>query len=568
MLSLLHIENVAVIERADIEFGPGMNVLTGETGAGKSIIIDSVGAILGERTSKDIIRTGSASALISAELTGSEAAQRWMDDNGVEYRQGDNMTLLRKIGADGKNSCRVNGIPVSVGQLRELGELLFDIHGQNDGRRLLSEANHRRYLDGFGRLDGLREDYAAAYGRYTEKRDEYDELKRSEKDREIRQAALLREIKDIESVDPKSGEEEALAERRKLLRGAGRITDKLGEAYEAMYGSDRNEGALSLIIDAENAAAAAARFSDSLQELAGSLSDLRYRAEDMTDRLREALDELDFEPGELDRIENRLSALERLSRRYGDAEAAQRRLRDARNELEDVMYLTDNITKTGEELRRLKEETVRKAEELSSERKKAGEKLAGRVEEELRQLSMPSARFSVEITPKGGEGFDSTGMDEVRFLLSANAGEELGRLSRIASGGELSRIMLGMKNVLSSDTDAEVLIFDEVDAGVSGIAAQRVGEKLWSLSTKRQLLCITHLPQIAAMADTHFSIEKKESDGRTYTTVTQLDGEGRTRELARLTGGETVTRNTLLGAGELISSAEKYKEGKGNDTVR
>ena len=298
MLSLLHIENVAVIERADIEFGPGLNVLTGETGAGKSIIIDSIGAILGERTSKDIIRTGSASALISAELSCSEAAERWMDENGVEYRQGDNVVLLRKIGADGKTSCRVNGLPVSVGRLRELGELLFDIHGQNDGRRLLSETNHRRYLDGFGRLDGMTEAYGEAYGRYTEKKSEYEQLKRSEKDKEIREAALIREIRDIESVDPKSGEEQALAERRQLLRSAGRITDKLSEAYEALYGSDSGDGAISLIIDAENASESAARLAEPLQELASALSDLRYRAEDAADRLRAALDELDFEPGD------------------------------------------------------------------------------------------------------------------------------------------------------------------------------------------------------------------------------------------------------------------------------
>ncbi|MBO4331094.1 MAG: DNA repair protein RecN, partial [Oscillospiraceae bacterium] len=374
---------------------------------------------------------------------------------------------------------------------------------------------------------------------------------------------LIREIRDIESVDPKSGEEQALAERRQLLRSAGRITDKLSEAYEALYGSDSGDGAISLIIDAENASESAARLAEPLQELASALSDLRYRAEDAADRLRAALDELDFEPGELDRTENRLSSLERLSRRYGDAEGAQRRLEQARNELEDVMYLTENIERTEAELKALKEETLLKARELSSERKKAGEKLAKRIEEELRQLSMPSARFSVEMEPKSGESFDSTGMDEVRFLLSANAGEELGRLSRIASGGELSRIMLGMKNVLSSDNDAEVLIFDEVDAGVSGVAAQRVAEKLWSLSAKRQILCVTHLPQIAAMADAHFSIEKKESGGRTFTTVTLLDGEGRKRELARLTAGETVTQTTLLGAGELISSANKYKEGTG-----
>lgn len=563
MLSLLHIENVAVIERADIEFRSGLNVLTGETGAGKSIIIDSVGAILGDRISKEIIRTGASSALISAELSSSPVSEQWMRDNGVEFEPGDNITLLRKITAEGKNSCRVNGIPVSVGQLRELGELLFDVHGQNDGRRLLSEANHRRYLDSYGQLGALAERYSGAYEQYVRAKARYEELRRSEKDREIRLEALKREIKDIESVDPRPGEEDELAQRRKLMRSAGRISDKLNDAYCAMYGGDEGEGALSLIIDAEMAASAAARIAETAEELVKSIGDLRYRAEDVTDQLRRALDELEFEPGELDRIESRLHDLERLSRRYGDAEQAQARLAQAKNELEDLQYLTQNIEKTGQELEALKQQTLEAGRQLTAARRKAADELALRTAEQLEGLNMPSVRFCTEITPKPGEGFDATGMDEVRFLISANAGEEPGRLARIASGGELSRIMLAMKNVLSSETEAEVLIFDEVDAGVSGIAAQRVGEKLWTLSEKRQVLCVTHLPQIAAIADTHFSIEKKESAGRTYTEVTLLDEEGRKRELARLTGGENITETTLLSAGELIEAANKYKEGNG-----
>jgi DNA repair protein RecN (Recombination protein N) len=280
---------------------------------------------------------------------------------------------------------------------------------------------------------------------------------------------------------------------------------------------------------------------------------------------------LDFSPGELDRIEGRLSALGRITKRYGSADAALKRLKEAKNELEDVRYLTEKLQKLKDETERRREEVLRKAAELSVERKKAAERLEKAIVSELRQLSMPGIRFAVEFSPKGGgdgQGFDATGADEVRFLMSANAGEELGRLSKIASGGELSRIMLAMKNVLSSESEAQVLIFDEIDAGVSGIAAQRVGEKLSDLASRRQVLCVTHLPQLAAMADTHFSIEKKVRDGRTYTQVSRLDEEGRKYELARLIGGETVTQATLTGAGELIEAARVYKSGRAAEGSR
>ncbi len=567
MLNLLHIENVAVIERADIEFGPGLNVLTGETGAGKSIIIDSIGAILGERASRELVRTGSPAAVITAELSLSEAAKGWLLDNGVDAEDGDGLILYRKITSDGKSSCRVNGLPVGASQLRELGELLFDVHGQNDGRRLLSEASHRRYLDGFGGLDGLREEYAAAYKAYMAALEEYEALKKSEADKERREEALQREIDEIQRAKLREGEneEEELNERRALLKNAGRITERLEKAYEALYGGEDSEGALALIASAASAAEAAARCSEALAGLAEAASSLRYQAEDVAEQIRDHVKSLDFSPGELDRIESRLSVLGRITRRYGSADAALKRLTEAKNELEDVRYLTEKLKKLAGEAERRREEALKKASELSAERKKAAARLEKAIVSELRQLSMPGIRFAVDFSPKGGGGepaMDASGIDEVRFLMSANAGEELGRLSKIASGGELSRIMLAMKNVLSSESEAQVLIFDEIDAGVSGIAAQRVGEKLSDLASRRQVLCVTHLPQLAAMADTHFSIEKKVRDGRTYTQVSRLDEEGRKYELARLIGGETVTRATLTGAGELIEAARAYKAGR------
>jgi DNA repair protein RecN (Recombination protein N) len=565
MLNLLHIENVAVIERADIEFGPGLNVLTGETGAGKSIIIDSIGAILGERTSRELVRTGSAAAVITAELSLTPPASKWLEENGLVSEDGDGLIIYRRITNDGKNSCRINGLPVNASQLRDLGELLFDIHGQNDGRRLLSEANHRLYLDSFGGLDGLREEYTGLYKAYIAVKNEYDELKKAEADKERREEALIREIEEIQKAKLKEGEneEEKLNERRILLKNSAKITDRLKKAYEAMYGGDESEGALALIISAESSLDTAAKSAEALSGLADSLNDLRYKAEDITEQIHDYLKNLDFSPGELDRIESRLSALNRITRRYGSTDAALKRLKDARNELEDVQYLTEKLLKLKSKLKQSREETVKKAEELSGERKKAAALLEKAIVAELRQLNMPGIRFSVEFSVKSGENghkFDSSGMDEIRFLMSANAGEELGRLSKIASGGELSRIMLAMKNVLSSESDSQVLIFDEIDTGVSGIAAQRVGEKLSDLAVGRQVLCVTHLSQLAAMADTHFSIEKTLKDGRTYTHVNKLDDDGRRRELARLTGGETITATTLSGAGELIDAARKYKQ--------
>ena len=565
MLELLHIENVAVIARADITFGPGLNVLTGETGAGKSIIIDAIGAILGERTSRELVRAGTGFALVSAELSASDAAARWLEAAGLGFEPGEPVVVSRRIGADGKSACRVNGAPVSTAQLRELGETLFDVHGQNDGRRLLSEANHRRYLDAYGGLEELAADYTARYRAYTDCLAELDALRRSEADKEFLEARLQKELRELNAAAPKDGEEEALAERAKLLRGAEKLTDKLTAAYEALYGGDGGEGALSLLVTAASAAESAARIAPSMEQLARDLGDLRYRAEDMADQVEEARRSLDFSPGELDRIESRLSLLQRLSRKYGGAAQARTRLEAAKNELEDVRYLSEKLRKLEALVETRRGEARAAAETLSKARQAAAETLAKAVEGELRDLSMAGSRFQVDFTPKGGEGFDAAGLEEIRFLLSANAGQAPGRLTHIASGGELSRIMLALKNVLRAASDPEVLIFDEIDTGVSGIAAQRVGEKLADLAENRQVLCVTHLPQLAAMADEQFAIVKRQAEGQTYTEVNRLDEPGRKEELARLIGGETVTEATLTGAGELIAAARVYKLQKRNE---
>ena len=572
MLELLHIENIAVIEQADVEFGPGLNVLTGETGAGKSIIIDAIGAILGARTSKELVRTGAQAALISAELGITPEVSAWLEEAGIPFEPEENIIITRRITAEGKNTCRINGVPLSTAQLRDLGDLLFDVHGQNDGRRLLSEASHRRYLDAFGGLEEESRAFAADYSHYASLNRELEEVRSAEADREYRIEKLKREIRELEEADPKDGEEEALRDRANKLQNLEKLQDKLQRAYRCFHGDDDDEGIVSLSLTAEAAAEQAARYSESLAELAKNIGDFRYRGEDIADQLSDALRELEVSPGELDRIEERLSLFRRLTRRYGSIEAAGERLEKARNELEDVEYLTERMEKLEKERQQLRRKLMEAGARLTNGRKAAALKLGKAVEAELTDLSMPGARFQVEFTPKGGEGFDSGGMEDVRFLLSANAGEEPARLSHIASGGELSRIMLALKNVLRGGGE-EVLVFDEIDTGVSGIAAQRVGEKLADLAAGRQVLCVTHLPQLAAMADTQFSIVKSQREGRTYTQVSRLDENGRKQELARLIGGETITEATLKGAGELIQAAQEYKnhkrKGNGNhDTLR
>ncbi len=560
MLEVLHIENAAVIQRADIRFGRGLNVLTGETGAGKSIIIDAIGAILGARVSRELVRTGAAFARITAELTPTEAVGAWLRENEIESVEGENILLSRRITAEGKSSGRVNGAPVTSLQLRELGDLLFDVHGQNDGRRLLSESSHRACLDAFGDLEELHSSYAALWREYTELSRSLEELRKNEEDKEFLEARLKKEIRELGAAAPRDGEEEELERRVRRLRSAEKLTDKLSEARDCLHGGERSEGAVDLLTEAAASLESASRLEEGYAPLAAELADFRYRAEDLSERIEDALRELDYAPGELDRLENRLTVLQRLRRRYGSAAAARDRLEAAKNELEDVQYLDEHLAKLEESLKKKKTALLAAGKALSEGREAAASRLEQALERELGELNMPGARFRVSFAPKGGEGFDATGLEEVRFLLSANAGQEPGRLSHIASGGELSRIMLALKNVLRSASDPEVLIFDEIDTGVSGVAAQRVGEKLAVLASDRQVLCVTHLPQLAALADVQFLIEKHQREGETYTEVFRLDEEGRARELARLIGGETVTETTLSGASELIAAAGQFKK--------
>lgn len=561
MIQLLHIENIAVIEKTDITFGPGLNVLTGETGAGKSIVIDALSAVTGGRASRELVRTGADSAMVTAVFSDIDVSG-WREENGIEQDEDGKLFLMRRITSDGKNTCRVNGCPVSVAQLRELGGMLIDIHGQNDGRKLLDESAHRAYLDSFG---GLLDDVAicsAAYKSLRDKQSEIERLSMDESEKERRIDSLRFQLNELDKAEIRPGEIDEKTARRDLLKNASKLTDALDGALTALHGGDRSYGAAALIGEAEAHTASAARYADSLGNIAAKLKDLHYAAEDVTEELRDMRASLDFSPNELDSLEARLDTLRRLMKKYGGSEAELIAYREkCRQELDEVEYASDKLQKLEIELESLNADAQKKAESLSKKRQAAAKALEERIKEALSGLSMAGVRFEVEFEKTKGEfGLSSAGCDEIRFLMSANAGEAPGRISHIASGGELSRIMLALKNVLTENDDIATMVFDEVDAGVSGVAAQRVGEKLADLSRNRQVLCVTHLMQIAMMADVHFQIEKKTQDGRTFTNVTELDGEGRKRELARLIGGDNITDTTLLSAAEQLAASQAYKK--------
>ena len=556
MLSLLHIENIAVVERADMEFGPGLNVLTGETGAGKSIVIDALEASLGWRTSRELVRTGAKSALVTATFTGTDVTG-WCEENGVAY-DGE-LVLTRRISEDGKSACRVNGVPISAVQLRELGLRLIDIHGQGDGQRLTNERWHLAYLDGFGGLEAALAEYRAAYQTMKALRDEIEALTLDEGERERRVDMLEFQVKEIGRAGVTPGEYEEKSKRRDFLKAAGKLSDSVRDAGACLMGSERSDGAVNLIESAAGTIAYALRWSEELGALSQKLTDLKYAAEDAAEELRDIRERLEFSPEELDELDARLDTLKRLMRKYGGSEeAVLETYESAKRELEEIGFSDEKLKKLEVKLTAAEKNARALAGTVSQKRRKAAEALSQAIERELRELSMSGAAFKVDITQKelGPEG-----ADEVRFLMAANAGESFGRIARVASGGELSRVMLAMKTVLSRADTVEAMVFDEIDTGVSGIAAQRVAEKLAAIGRGKQVICVTHLPQIAAMADEHFSIAKRVEGGRTYTSVTKLEREGRQGELARLTGGDNVTKTTLLAAAEQLEAAENYKEG-------
>ena len=562
MLKSLFIENIAVIEKASVEFTGGLSVLTGETGAGKSIMIDALNAVLGNRTSREMVRTGADRAAVTAAFE-SDRAMDWCRENEIDAEDGE-IILQRRLTSDGRSSARVNGVPVSAAQLKALGSLLLDIHGQNDGRQLLDERRHLDYLDRYGVEKTVLESYASAYQSYRALHREMERLQMDESQKMQMEDLLRARIAELEKAEIRPGEEAELTERRDLLRNAEKLTEFMDSAYEALYDADAN--AVSLAADAEYALDRAGTWNAEFAKMSDSVREARLLLEDVSERLRDMQSALDFSPEEYDRLEDRLGRLRRLEKKYAADEAGLAQLlSDSREQLDRLAYAEDRLAQLEKETRQALSRTKKAADDLSNARRSAADRLEKQVESELRDLSMPSVRFRVLIEPREGENaLDSTGGDDIRFLMSANAGEALGPISRIASGGELSRIMLALKNVFAEKDSVESLIFDEIDTGVSGIAAQRVAEKLASLAKNKQVLCVTHLPQIAAMAENQYLVEKREQNGRTYTDIRFLDREGRRRELARLSGGDRLTETLLAGAEEMLRNAEEFRASAGN----
>ena len=547
MLRLLHIENIAVIEQADILFEDGFNVMTGETGAGKSIVIDAISAILGERAYRDMIRTGCGKASVRAVFD-RVPELAWFAENDVPYE--DELTVQREIYLDGKNVCRVNGLPVSVGVLKKLGLQLIKIHGQHDSAALFDENYHLSFLDSFACNEDLLEAYRQKYQSLQALRREMERLSMDESEKLRRMENLKYQIEEISRAALKAGEDENLEARRKLLQNAEKLSDGLEEASRCLSGGEDSDGAALLLAQAERALAKLTRFDESLTALHDTVADLMYQVQDAAEQAGDRIYAMSYSADELERIEERLDIIHRLRRKYGaTCEDILSYLDRAKAELDEIEFADEKM----EQLRKKEKAALREAMDaamaLRESRKQAAAGLAERVLKELADLDMKKVRFSCEFTETE---LSPLGTDAVAFYMSANLGEAMKPLNKVASGGELARIMLALKNVLAERDHVPTLIFDEVDTGVSGRAAQHVAEKLKSVSKSKQVLCVTHLPQLAALADTHLLIAKAERDGRTFTTVTPLDFEGRKRELARIIGGATITETTLQSAAEML----------------
>lgn len=549
MLRLLHIENIAVIEQADILFEDGFNVMTGETGAGKSIVIDAISAILGERAYRDMIRTGMNKASVRAVFDRVPKLD-WFFENDIPYE--DEITVQREIFLDGKNLCKVNGLPVSVSVLKKLGFQLINIHGQHDSAALFDENYHLSFLDDYACNEQLLEEYGEKYRAMQSLKHEIEHLSMDEGEKLRRMETLKYQIDEISRAELTIGEDEALESKRKLAQNAEKLADGLQDAALGLDGDDDTEGAAAMLAQAERALSKIARYDESLSQIHDLVADLMYQAQDAAEQVKDKIYSLSYSADELERIEERLDTIHRLRRKYGaTCEDILAYLERAKKELDEIEFADERMAQLQRKLQKAEQEACAMAQRLREARKQASVTLTERVLKELSDLDMKKVQFACQFTETE---LSQNGADAVAFYMSANLGEALKPLNKVASGGELARIMLAMKNVLAERDHVPTLIFDEVDTGVSGRAAQHVAEKLRAVSKNKQVLCVTHLPQLAALADTHFLIEKSEHDGRTFTAVTPLDFEGRKRELARIIGGSSITETTLQSAAEMLAA--------------
>ena len=553
MLSNLQIENIAVIKSASIDFENGFNVMTGETGAGKSIVIDSLNAILGERTSRELIRSGADSASVCAEFQNvGDNVKNELEKLGIE--KDDTLIVSRKLTPDGKNVCRINGMPATVSMLKALGVQLVNIHGQLDNQSLLSPETHCSFIDKLAGSGRELKEFKELYSLYIKKENELKSLNTDVNEKNRRLDILNYQIEEIQKEDIRPGEKDELTEKLGFLRNAEKVLDLLHAAYAALNGDGEMPGAADVAADAASKLLSAADYSSDFTETANGVNDAAMNLSAYTEELRDKIYSLDYDPNETERAEERLDVIYRLSQKYGDSEEdILAYLENAEKERDALSFSDERAEQLRAETEKAYNEALAAAKKLSEIRIEAGKKFSADVERELTFLDMPSVKFIVNDSV--GELY-VIGIDNIEFLLSANAGEEPKPLSKIASGGELSRIMLAIKCVLSELDDIDTLIFDEIDSGVSGRAALKIAAKMKELSKTHQVICVTHLAQIAAFADEHKLISKEEKDGRTYTCIASLDYNGRKYELARKMGGLTVTQSILNSAEELLSSAE------------
>lgn len=555
MLCELQIENIAIIKKAVISFQKGLNVMTGETGAGKSIVIDSINAVLGERTSRELIRTGCDSAFVSATFYGvSKDTEDVLCDLEIPKEDDGSVLMQRRLFADGRNQCKINGVPVTVSAVKRVARLLVNIHGQSDNQMLLSPEYHCAYIDNLAEDFAEKADFSAAYRAYMQCKAELESLNTDETEKLRRLDILNYQISELENAEIRVGEIAECEERLEVLRNAEHITDALQTAHAYLNGDDEQGGAVSAAFSAAKQLENIAAFSEEYSELQKQAQEAAYTLSAVCDDLRDKLFSDAFDPAEVDTLEERLDTLYTLQRKYGNSEEEMLAyLEKAISERESIEMSDERKALLSAEVEKHYQKAFAYAEKLHKIRETAAKKFCRDVEAELAFLDMPSVRFAVQ---NNLGDLTENGIDNIEFLLSANAGEAPKPLAKIASGGELSRIMLAIKSVLAEKDNIGTLIFDEIDTGVSGRAAQKIGIKLKTLSKTHQVVCVTHLAQIAAFADSHMRIEKAERDGQTFTEVAPLDFVGRKYELARILGGLTVTELQLQSAEELLKTAE------------
>ncbi len=552
MLSVLKIKNIAIIESAEIEFSRGFNVLSGETGAGKSIILDSINAVLGFRTSRELIRTGETEAQVTALFSSiGKNVENKLRELSLPLNDDNSLLITRVITAD-KNICKVNNCITTVTVLRELGAELMSIHGQQDNRELLNSETHIGYIDALSSNEKLLNLYKEKFNELLELQSKIKKLSGDKEEKARRIDILNYQIDEIEKAEINPGEYELLKNRRNELQNYEKIQGGLYGAYEALSGSDSHHGAVELLSGATRALSAISSFSSDLDAISQKLSDLYYEVQDVADTVRSSVNDDGFSQTELDDVENRLNVIHNLNKKYGETEEdILSYLENAKKELEEISFSDEKLDELKSLFKKAKEEAIQLAKEISLMRKTTAKDFSEKVCKELSYLDMPHIEFVVDFTEVP---LCENGIDSAEFLISANIGEAPKPITKIASGGELSRIMLALKTIMANKDKVETMIFDEIDSGVSGRAALKVASKLKEVSVGKQVLCVTHLSQLMAYADNHYLIEKAAFNGKTYTSVTPLDFEGRKNEIARITSGGEITETQLKNAEEMLKS--------------